>query len=79
MGFVSACAFQAEVWSVFIAILKKSMRNLQACTEVGLIEHILLRFSQVEEVVAGGWLGVKLIFFRGVSFEALGNWFIRKW
>lgn len=45
-------SLQAEVWSVFIAILKKSMRNLQACTEVGLIEHILLRFSQVEEVVA---------------------------
>ncbi|XP_065282933.2 neurobeachin isoform X1 [Dermacentor albipictus] len=45
-------SLQAEVWSVFIAILKKSMRNLQACTEVGLIEHILQRFSQVEEVVA---------------------------
>ncbi|CAN8006150.1 unnamed protein product, partial [Ixodes hexagonus] len=45
-------SLQAEVWSVFIAILKKSMRNLQACTEVALIEHILQRFSQVEEVVA---------------------------
>lgn len=45
-------SLQAEVWSVFIAILKKSMRNLQACTRVGLIEHVLQRFSQVEEVVA---------------------------
>lgn len=45
--------FQAEVWSVFIAILKKSLRNLQACTDVGLIKHVLSRLSRVEEVVAG--------------------------
>lgn len=43
---------QAEVWSVFIAILRKSLRNLQACTDVGFIKHILSRLSQVEEVVA---------------------------
>ncbi|XP_064482280.1 neurobeachin-like isoform X2 [Ornithodoros turicata] len=45
-------SLQAEVWSVFIAILKKSMRNLQACSQVSLIEHVLERFSQVEQVVA---------------------------
>ncbi|XP_058063473.1 neurobeachin [Anopheles bellator] len=43
---------QAEVWSVFIAILKKSVRNLQACTEVGLIEHVLGRLHQAEPIVA---------------------------
>ncbi|XP_055933664.1 neurobeachin-like isoform X4 [Argiope bruennichi] len=43
---------QAEVWSVFIAILRKSLRNLQACTDVGLIKHVLSRLSSVEEVVA---------------------------
>ncbi|GFU03376.1 neurobeachin [Nephila pilipes] len=43
---------QAEVWSVFIAILRKSLRNLQACTDVGLIKHVLSRLSCVEEVVA---------------------------
>lgn len=43
---------QAEVWSVFIATLRKSLRNLQACSEVGLIEHVLYRLPQVEEVVA---------------------------
>ncbi|XP_055586010.1 neurobeachin isoform X10 [Uranotaenia lowii] len=43
---------QAEVWSVFIAILKKSVRNLQACTEIGLIEHVLARLSRAEPIVA---------------------------
>ncbi|XP_035708538.1 neurobeachin isoform X2 [Folsomia candida] len=43
---------QAEIWSVFIAILRKSVRNLQACTEVGLIEHILHRLPHAEPVVA---------------------------
>ncbi|GLH11169.1 Lipopolysaccharide-responsive and beige-like anchor protein [Gryllus bimaculatus] len=43
---------QAEIWSVFIAILRKSVRNLQACTDVGLIEHVLNRLSQAETVVA---------------------------
>jgi hypothetical protein len=45
--------FQAEIWSVFIAILRKSVRNLQACTEVGLIEHVLLRLNRADVVVAG--------------------------
>jgi hypothetical protein len=44
---------QAEIWSVFIAILRKSVRNLQACTEVGLIEHVLLRLNRADVVVAG--------------------------
>ncbi|XP_055524891.1 neurobeachin isoform X14 [Wyeomyia smithii] len=43
---------QAEVWSVFIAILKKSVRNLQACTEIGLIEHVLARLARAESIVA---------------------------
>ncbi|CAB3374567.1 Hypothetical predicted protein [Cloeon dipterum] len=42
----------AEIWSVFIAILRKSVRNLQACTDVGLIEHVLIRLSRAETVVA---------------------------
>lgn len=44
---------QAEIWSVFIAILKKSVRNLQACTEIGLIEHVLLRLNNADNIVAG--------------------------
>ena len=44
---------QAEIWSVFIAILRKSVRNLQACTDVGLIEHVLVRLQRSETVVAG--------------------------
>ncbi|CAH1393721.1 unnamed protein product [Nezara viridula] len=43
---------QAEIWSVFIAILRKSVRNLQACTEVGLIEHVLHRLPLADAVVA---------------------------
>lgn len=34
-------------------MLKKSVRNLQACTEVHLIEHILARMAFVDQVVAG--------------------------
>lgn len=52
-GFLTPICFQAEIWSVFIAILRKSVRNLQACTEVGLIEHVLLRLNRAEVVVAG--------------------------
>lgn len=44
---------QAEIWSVFIAILRKSVRNLQACTDVGLIHHVLQRLPRAETVVAG--------------------------
>jgi len=44
---------QAEIWSVFIAILRKSVRNLQACTDVSLIEHVLHRLCRAETVVAG--------------------------
>ncbi|CAH1123738.1 unnamed protein product [Ceutorhynchus assimilis] len=43
---------QAEIWSVFIAILRKSVRNLQACTDVGLIEHVLKRLRYADAVVA---------------------------
>ncbi|OWR53438.1 Rugose isoform D, partial [Danaus plexippus plexippus] len=43
----------AEIWSVFIAILRKSVRNLQACTDVGLIHHVLQRLPKAETVVAG--------------------------
>ncbi|XP_049825585.1 neurobeachin isoform X2 [Aethina tumida] len=43
---------QAEIWSVFIAILRKSVRNLQACTDVGLIEHVLKRLRNADVLVA---------------------------
>uniref|UniRef100_A0A8D8UFC3 Neurobeachin n=1 Tax=Cacopsylla melanoneura TaxID=428564 RepID=A0A8D8UFC3_9HEMI len=43
---------QAEIWSVFIAILRKSVRNLQACTDIGLIEHVLNRLPHADPVVA---------------------------
>lgn len=50
---LSISFLQAEIWSVFIAILRKSVRNLQACTDVGLIEHVLVRLQRSETVVAG--------------------------
>ena len=43
---------QAEVWSMFIPLLRKSLRNLQACTEIGLIEHVLTMLPSVTEMVA---------------------------
>ncbi|KAK3100612.1 hypothetical protein FSP39_022596 [Pinctada imbricata] len=43
---------QAEIWSVFTAMLKKSRRNLQACTEVTLIEHTLNLIKDSDDVIA---------------------------
>ncbi|XP_041839635.1 lipopolysaccharide-responsive and beige-like anchor protein isoform X4 [Melanotaenia boesemani] len=43
---------QAEIWSIFTAILKKSVRNLQACTEVGLIQLVLERISTTDSMIA---------------------------
>lgn len=44
---------QAEIWSIFTAILKKSVRNLQACTEVGLIQQVLQRITTADSMIAG--------------------------
>lgn len=44
---------QAEIWSIFTAILKKSVRNLQACTEVALIQLVLQRISTTDSMIAG--------------------------
>uniref|UniRef100_A0A8C4I280 Neurobeachin n=1 Tax=Dicentrarchus labrax TaxID=13489 RepID=A0A8C4I280_DICLA len=43
---------QAEVWSIFTAILKKSVRNLQACTDVGLIQEVLQRIATTDSMIA---------------------------
>ncbi|CAN9510262.1 unnamed protein product [Ophioblennius macclurei] len=43
---------QAEIWSIFTAILKKSVRNLQACTDVGLIQLVLDRISTTDSMIA---------------------------
>ncbi|KAI9547932.1 hypothetical protein NQZ68_012949 [Dissostichus eleginoides] len=43
---------QAEIWSMFTAILRKSVRNLQTSTEVGLIQQVLLRMSSVDDMIA---------------------------
>ncbi|GMR43276.1 hypothetical protein PMAYCL1PPCAC_13471, partial [Pristionchus mayeri] len=33
--------FQAEVWSVFVAVVRKSIRNVEMCSRVGLISRLL--------------------------------------
>uniref|UniRef100_A0AAQ6A0X0 Neurobeachin b n=1 Tax=Amphiprion ocellaris TaxID=80972 RepID=A0AAQ6A0X0_AMPOC len=43
---------QAEIWSMFTAVLRKSVRNLQTSTEVGLIQQVLLKMSSVEDMIA---------------------------
>ncbi|XP_043092949.1 lipopolysaccharide-responsive and beige-like anchor protein [Puntigrus tetrazona] len=43
---------QAEVWSMFTAVLKKSLRNLQACTEIGLIQLVLQRIDRADTMIA---------------------------
>ncbi|XP_030648233.1 neurobeachin a isoform X4 [Chanos chanos] len=43
---------QAEIWSMFTAILRKSVRNLQTSTEVGLIQQVLLKMGSVDDMIA---------------------------
>uniref|UniRef100_A0A8C5P734 LPS responsive beige-like anchor protein n=1 Tax=Leptobrachium leishanense TaxID=445787 RepID=A0A8C5P734_9ANUR len=43
---------QAEIWSIFTAILKKSIRNLLVCTEVGLVEQVLKRIDKADNMIA---------------------------
>uniref|UniRef100_A0A8B9I073 LPS-responsive vesicle trafficking, beach and anchor containing n=1 Tax=Astyanax mexicanus TaxID=7994 RepID=A0A8B9I073_ASTMX len=43
---------QAEVWSIFTAVLKKSVRNLQVCTDVGLIQLVLQRIDSTDSMIA---------------------------
>ncbi|CAG0917437.1 unnamed protein product [Notodromas monacha] len=49
---VSTVQHLAEMWSVFIAMLRKSIRNLQACADVGLIAKVLNRLGSADPVVA---------------------------
>uniref|UniRef100_A0A672MZ80 Neurobeachin n=1 Tax=Sinocyclocheilus grahami TaxID=75366 RepID=A0A672MZ80_SINGR len=42
---------QAEIWSMFTAILRKSVRNLQTSTEVGLIQQVLQKMSSVDDMI----------------------------
>ncbi|KAG7263314.1 hypothetical protein CRUP_012287, partial [Coryphaenoides rupestris] len=43
---------QAEIWSMFTAVLRKSVRNLQTSTEVGLIQQVLLSMGTVDDMIA---------------------------
>ncbi|KAK0416360.1 hypothetical protein QR680_012438 [Steinernema hermaphroditum] len=43
---------QAEIWSVFVAIARKSNRNLEACSRVGLITKVLDRLPLADNVIS---------------------------
>uniref|UniRef100_A0A1I7XJX4 DUF4704 domain-containing protein n=1 Tax=Heterorhabditis bacteriophora TaxID=37862 RepID=A0A1I7XJX4_HETBA len=43
---------QAEVWSVFLAVTRKSKRNLEACSRVGLISRILDMLPTAQNVLS---------------------------
>ncbi|CAG9537569.1 unnamed protein product [Cercopithifilaria johnstoni] len=43
---------EAEVWSVFIGVVRKSARNMQACSRIGLVLEILDRLSDSDAVVS---------------------------
>ncbi|VIO92462.1 Uncharacterized protein BM_BM11947 [Brugia malayi] len=43
---------EAEIWSVFIGVVRKSARNMQACSRVGLVLEILERLSNSDAVVS---------------------------
>lgn len=55
LGLLEHCdaSCQAEIWSMFTTILRKSVRNLQTSTEVGLIHQVLPRMSEVDDMIAG--------------------------
>ena len=44
--------FQAELWSVFVAIVRKSFRNLEACSRIGLITMCLERLAHEDAICA---------------------------
>lgn len=58
---------QAEVWSMFIAMLRKSVRNLQTSTEVGLIKQVLLKMNSVDDMIAGMMTSGSLLFILFIS------------
>ncbi|XP_038055558.1 neurobeachin-like isoform X2 [Patiria miniata] len=43
---------QAEIWSMFVAILRKSVLNLQACTEVSLITKLVNKLQSCNEMLS---------------------------
>ncbi|XP_022098981.1 neurobeachin-like isoform X3 [Acanthaster planci] len=43
---------QAEIWSMFVAILRKSLLNLQACTEVSLITKLVNKLQSCNEMLS---------------------------
>uniref|UniRef100_A0A914C7G9 Neurobeachin n=1 Tax=Acrobeloides nanus TaxID=290746 RepID=A0A914C7G9_9BILA len=45
-------SLKAEIWSVFVAIVRKSFRNLEACSRVGLISKCLERLPQTDAVIS---------------------------
>uniref|UniRef100_A0A3B3WP50 LPS-responsive vesicle trafficking, beach and anchor containing n=1 Tax=Poecilia mexicana TaxID=48701 RepID=A0A3B3WP50_9TELE len=64
---------QAEIWSIFTAILKKSVRNLQACTEVELIQLVLHRISTTDSMIAGMGENVLLFVIATFSLSLFGT------
>ena len=49
---IASDELKAELWSFFVAVLKRSGRSLQACAEIGLIEMVLSRLPQSNVVIA---------------------------
>jgi len=45
-------SLQVEILGLLIAILRKSVPNLQAATKIGLIERVLCRLPNEPEIVA---------------------------
>ncbi|CAM9528017.1 unnamed protein product [Lampetra planeri] len=49
---------RGEILSLFTAVLRKSLRSLQACTEAGLIGQLLQRLQKLDDVTAELLVGV---------------------
>lgn len=54
LEFIDMCPnhLQAEIWSVFVAVVRKSFRNLEACSRVGLISKCLDRLFDADSVTS---------------------------
>uniref|UniRef100_A0AC34GP20 BEACH-type PH domain-containing protein n=1 Tax=Panagrolaimus sp. ES5 TaxID=591445 RepID=A0AC34GP20_9BILA len=49
---IAPLSMQAEIWSLFVGIVRKSFRNLEACSRVGLISICLNKLPEADPIIS---------------------------
>uniref|UniRef100_A0AC35G151 BEACH-type PH domain-containing protein n=1 Tax=Panagrolaimus sp. PS1159 TaxID=55785 RepID=A0AC35G151_9BILA len=49
---IAPLSMQAEIWSLFVGIVRKSFRNLEACSRVGLISICLDKLPEADPIIS---------------------------